>query len=150
MLLKVFVFPSLSLQFNFPVHPCILISQDLLLIIIFFQNINLYPFLSLKRSVHETYISSPSICSFPYLLSFLQLFSISQEGSSYRSEVECYITSCLDCLSRLLFHFGLYTILGLLSFCLISRAFFLYLIYLLVKQSVKNELEKSMVFTKIS
>ena len=90
----------------------------------FFQNISLYPFLSLKRSVHETYISSPSICSFPYLLSFLELFSISQEGSSYRSEVECYITSCLDCLSWLLFHFGLYTILGLLSFCLISRAFF--------------------------
>ena len=123
MLLKVFVFTSLSLQFNFRVHTCILIKQYLLLII-FFQNINLYPFLSLKRSVHETYISSPSICSFPYLLSFLQLFSISQEGSSYRSEVECYITSCLDCLSWLLFHFGLYTILGLLSFCLISRAFF--------------------------
>ena len=123
MLLKVFVFTSLSLQFNFRVHTCILIKQYLLLII-FFQNINLYPFLSLKRSVHETYISSPSICSFPYLLSFLQLFSISQEGSSYRSEVECYITSCLDCLSSLLFRFGLYTILGLLSFCLISRAFF--------------------------
>ena len=37
MLLKVFVFTSLSRQFNFPVHPCILITQDLLLIIFFFS-----------------------------------------------------------------------------------------------------------------
>ena len=95
--LKVFVFTSLSLQFNFHVHPCILISQDLLLIIFFSK----YQSLSLpvmKWSVRETYISSPSIFS---LLSFLELFSNFFlelfQGSSYRSEVECYITSCLDC-----------------------------------------------------
>ena len=125
MLLKVFVFTSLSLQFNFRVHTCILIKQYLLLIIFFFKISIFIPSCPWSEVCMKLTFPHFLICSFPYLLSFLQLFSISQEGSSYRSGVECYITSCLDCLSWLLFHFGLYTILGLLSFCFISRAFFI-------------------------
>ena len=101
MLLKVFVFPSLSLQFNFPVHPCILISQDLLLNIFFFKISIFIPFLSLKRSVHETYISSHPFAHFLICCHFLNFFQFPKKVRviDRKSNVILHpvLIACLDC-----------------------------------------------------
>ena len=149
MLLKVFVFTSLSLQFNFRVHTGILIKQYLLLIIFFskYQSLSLpvleakcawnLHFLPIHLLISLSAVISPTFFNFP------RRFEL-----SIGSRMLYYILSWLPVLIVVSFWalhhtwspFVLFNFTGI----------FLYLIYLLVKQSVKNELEKSMVFTKIS
>ena len=129
MLLKVFVFTSLSLQFNFRVHTCILIKQYLLLIFFFskYQSLSL-PVLEAKCAWNLHFLIS-SFAHFLICCHFSNFFQFPKKVRviDRKSNVILHpvLIACLDCLSWLLFHFGLYTILGLLSFCLISRTFFI-------------------------
>ena len=139
----------MSLQFNFRVHPCILI-KICRLIFFFLQNINLYPLPSVVEVKYawNFYTPSKSICLFPCFLSFLELFSIFLEGSSYRRNRMLYCI--LSWLSVLIVVSG---VLGFIPF-LVSFRFvwflghFFILNVFLVKQSVKNDLEKSISLLK--
>ena len=65
--LSIFVFPFLSLQFKFSVHPCIFCQVFCCILIKVCCLINLYLLLPLKWSVYDSCIPSPSI----YLAYFL-------------------------------------------------------------------------------
>ena len=149
MLLKVFVFTSLSLQFNFRVHTCILIKQYLLLIIIFFKISIFIPSCPWSEVCMKLTFPPHPFAHFLICCHFSNFFQFPKKVRviDRKSNVILHpvLIACLDCCF----------ILGftpfLVSFRFVSfHGHFLYLIYLLVKQSVKNELEKSIFFTKIS
>ena len=120
--------------------PSLYINQDLsAYYYYFFQNINLYPLPCVVEVKYawNFYTPSKSICLFPYFLSFLELFSISLEGSSYRRNRMLYCI--LSWLSVLIVVSG---VLGFIPF-LVSFRFvwflghFLYLMYFLSNSLLK-------------